>query len=215
MEGLATQELPQGYGYEWTSIAYQEKQAGGTQGPIFGMAMVFVFLVLAAQYESWAVPFSVLLGLPVGVFGAFLGVSFLGLENNVYVQIGIVTLMGLAAKNAILIVEFAKENHEKGMSLAAAATEGAKLRFRPIMMTAFAFILGVVPLVVASGAGAAARVSIGIAVFAGMLMASTVGLFFIPMLYVVIQTAAYWVGGNRKAIQGKVGAPPVLEGVHP
>jgi HAE1 family hydrophobic/amphiphilic exporter-1/multidrug efflux pump len=179
------------------------------------MAMVFVFLVLAAQYESWAVPFSVLLGLPVGVFGAFLGVSFLGLENNVYVQIGIVTLMGLAAKNAILIVEFAKENHEKGMSLAAAATEGAKLRFRPIMMTAFAFILGVVPLVVASGAGAAARVSIGIAVFAGMLMASTVGLFFIPMLYVVIQTAAYWVGGNRKAIQGKVGAPPVLEGVHP
>ena len=131
----------------------------------------------------------------------------LGLENNVYVQIGIVTLMGLAAKNAILIVEFAKENHEKGMSLAAAATEGAKLRFRPIMMTALAFILGVVPLVVASGAGAAARVSIGIAVFAGMLMASTVGLFFIPMLYVVIQSAAYRVGGNRNAIQGKVGAP--------
>jgi len=215
MEELAAQDLPQGYGYEWTSIAYQEKQAGGTQGPIFGMAMIFVFLVLAAQYESWAVPFSVLLGLPIGVLGAFLGVSLLGLENNVYVQIGIVTLMGLAAKNAILIVEFAKENHEKGMSLAAAATEGAKLRFRPIMMTAFAFILGVVPLVVASGAGAAARVSIGIAVFAGMLMASTVGLFFIPMLYVVIQSAAYWVGGNRSAIQGKVAAAPVLEGVHP
>jgi HAE1 family hydrophobic/amphiphilic exporter-1/multidrug efflux pump len=215
MEELAAQDLPQGYGYEWTSIAYQEKQAGGTQGPIFGMAMIFVFLVLAAQYESWAVPFSVLLGLPIGVLGAFLGVSLLGLENNVYVQIGIVTLMGLAAKNAILIVEFAKENHEKGMSLAAAATEGAKLRFRPIMMTAFAFILGVVPLVIASGAGAAARVSIGIAVFAGMLMASTVGLFFIPMLYVVIQSAAYWVGGNRSAIQGKVAASPVLEGVHP
>jgi len=133
----------------------------------------------------------------------------------VYVQIGIVALMGLAAKNAILIVEFAKENHEKGMSLAAAATEGAKLRFRPIMMTAFAFILGVVPLVVASGAGAAARVSIGIAVFAGMLMASTVGLFFIPLLYVVIQSAAYWVGGNRSAIQGKVSAPSVLQGAHP
>ena len=214
-EELAAQALPQGYGYEWTSIAYQEKQAGGTQGPIFGMAMVFVFLVLAAQYESWAVPFSVLLGLPIGVLGAFIGVSFVGLENNVYVQIGIVTLMGLAAKNAILIVEFAKENHEKGMSLAAAATEGAKLRFRPIMMTALAFILGVVPLVVASGAGAAARTSIGIAVFAGMLMASTVGLFFIPMLYVVIQSAAYWVGGNRKAIQGKVTVPPILEGVHP
>lgn len=215
MEDLAAKELPQGYGYEWTSIAYQEKEAGGTQGPIFGMAMVFVFLVLAAQYESWAVPFSVLLGLPVGVFGAFLGVKLVGLENNVYVQIGIVALMGLAAKNAILIVEFAKEYHErKGMGLAAAATEGARLRFRPIMMTAFAFILGVVPLVVASGAGAAARVSIGIAVFAGMLFASTVGLFFIPMLYVVIQSGAYLVARNRKAIQGTVGAKLAMQGGH-
>jgi HAE1 family hydrophobic/amphiphilic exporter-1/multidrug efflux pump len=215
MEDVAAKELPQGYGYEWTSIAFQEKQAGGTQGPIFGMAMVFVFLVLAAQYESWAVPFSVLLGLPIGVFGAFLGVSLVGLENNVYVQIGIVALMGLAAKNAILIVEFAKEYHEKqGMGLIAAATEGAKLRFRPIMMTALAFILGVIPLVIASGAGAASRVSIGIAVFSGMLMASTVGLFFIPMLYVVIQSAAYFVGGNRKAIQGKAPAVPALQGAH-
>ncbi len=203
MEDVAAKTLSQGYGYEWTSIAYQEKEAGGTQGPIFGMAMVFVFLVLAAQYESWAIPFSVLLGLPVGVFGAFIGVSLVGLENNVYVQIGIVTLMGLAAKNAILIVEFAKENHERhGMSLTDAAVEGARLRFRPIMMTAFAFILGVVPLVVASGAGAAARVSIGIAVFAGMLMASTVGLFFIPMLYVLIQHGAYLLTGNRQAAAG-------------
>jgi HAE1 family hydrophobic/amphiphilic exporter-1/multidrug efflux pump len=213
MEDLAAKELPQGYGYEWTSIAYQEKEAGGTQGPVFGMAMVFVFLVLAAQYESWAVPFSVLLGLPVGVFGALLGVSYAKLENNVYVQIGIVALMGLAAKNAILIVEFAKENHEKkGMGLVAAATEGARLRFRPIMMTAFAFILGVIPLVVASGAGAAARKSIGIAVFAGMLTASTVGLFFIPMLYLVIQGAAYLVAGKRREIQGAAGGTPVLEG---
>jgi len=213
MEELAAQELSQGYGYEWTSIAYQEKEAGGSQGPIFGMAMVFVFLVLAAQYESWAVPFSVLFGLPICVCGAFLGVKLAGLENNVYVQIGIVALMGLAAKNAILIVEFAKEYHEKkGLSLLAAATEGAKLRFRPILMTAFAFILGVVPLVTASGAGAAARTSIGIAVFACMLFASTVGLFFIPMLYVVIQSAAYFVGGNRTAIQGTGGAQPALAG---
>jgi HAE1 family hydrophobic/amphiphilic exporter-1/multidrug efflux pump len=216
MEELAARELPQGYGYEWTSIAYQEKEAGGTQGPIFGMAMLFVFLVLAAQYESWAVPFSVLLGLPVCVFGAFLGVSLVGLENNVYVQIGIVALMGLAAKNAILIVEFAKEAHEKkGMSLTAAAAEGARLRFRPIMMTAFAFILGVVPLVVASGAGAAARISIGIAVFAGMVMASTVGLFFIPMLYVWVQGGAYMVGGKKQAVEGPVRAAAALQGGHP
>ncbi|MEO8594456.1 MAG: multidrug efflux RND transporter permease subunit [Candidatus Solibacter sp.] len=215
MEDLAAKELPQGYSYEWTSIAYQEKAAGGSQGPIFGMAMVFVFLVLAAQYESWAVPFSVLLGLPICVLGAFLGVKLAGLENNVYVQIGIVALMGLAAKNAILIVEFAKENHErKGQALTAAAIEGAKLRFRPIMMTAFAFILGVLPLVRATGAGAGARVSIGVAVFAGMLFASTVGLFFIPMLYVVVQSAAYAVGGNKKAIQGTVGAVPALAGGH-
>jgi multidrug efflux pump subunit AcrB len=216
MEDLAARELPEGYGYEWTSIAYQEKEAGGTQGPIFGMAMLFVFLVLAAQYESWAVPFSVLLGLPIGVLGAFLGVSMVGLENNVYVQIGIVTLMGLAAKNAILIVEFAKEYHEKkGMSLVEAATEGARLRFRPIMMTAFAFILGVVPLVIASGAGAAARVSIGISVFAGMLFASTVGLFFIPMLYVLIQSGAYMLTGNRKAIKGGIiAAKPAMAGGH-
>src|SRR5258708_9292052 len=128
MDELAAKELPQGYGDEWTSIGYQEKEAGGTQGPIFAMAMIFVFLVLAAQYESWAVPFSVLLGLHVCVCGAFLGVKLVGLENNVYVQIGIVALMGLAAKNAILIVEFAKESHEKkGMGLAAAAHEGARL----------------------------------------------------------------------------------------
>jgi multidrug efflux pump subunit AcrB len=178
------------------------------------MAMIFVFLVLAAQYESWAVPFSVLLGLPIGVLGAFIGAKLAGLENNVYVQIGIVALMGLAAKNAILIVEFAKEYHEKGMGLVEAAREGAKLRFRPIMMTAFAFILGVIPLVVASGAGASARTSIGIAVFAGMTMASTVGLFFIPMLYVVIQGAAYLVSGNKKAIQGTVVAQPAFQGGH-
>ena len=202
MEDVAAKELPQGYGFEWTSIAYQEKEAGGTQGPIFGMAMLFVFLVLAAQYESWAIPFSILLGSDLRLRRLFLGVTMLGLENNVYVQIGIVALMGLAAKNAILIVEFAKEYHErKGMSLVDAATEGARLRFRPIMMTAFAFILST-----PAGAGAwrrrRARLSIGIAVFAGMLFASTVGLFFIPILYVVIQRGAYMITGNQNGKPG-------------
>jgi hydrophobe/amphiphile efflux-1 (HAE1) family protein len=198
MEELSAKGLPQGYGFEWTGMAYQEKEAGGTQGPVFAMAMIFVFLVLAAQYESWAIPFSVLFGLPIGVCGALLSVALVGLENNVYVQIGIVTLMGLAAKNAILIVEFAKEAHEnKGMPLVDAAIDGAKLRFRPIMMTAFAFILGVVPLVIASGAGAAARVSIGLSVFGGMVFASTVGLFFIPLLYVLVQGLVYRLFGQK------------------
>ena len=202
---LAAKELPQGYGFEWTSIAFQEKEAGGTQGPIFGMAMIFVFLVLAAQYESWAVPFSVLLGLPIGVFGAFLGVSLVGLENNVYVQIGIVDAdgPGRQERHPHRGVRQGVSREEGHGPLVDAAIEGARLRFRPIMMTALAFILGVVPLVMASGAGAAARVSIGIAVFAGMLMASTVGLFFIPMLYVLIQSGAYLVTGNRQAIKGR------------
>ena len=191
MEEVSESELPQGYGFQWSGVAFQEKAAGGSQAIIFGLAFVFVFLVLAAQYESWAVPFSILFGLPIGIFGAFLFVYFRGFVNNVYVQIGIVTLMGLAAKNAILIVEFAKEKYEgEGMSLFDAAVEGAKLRFRPIMMTAFAFILGVLPLVRADGAGANARASIGTAVFGGMLVASLIGIFFIPMLYVLVQGLA-------------------------
>lgn len=206
MEEVSASELPPGYNYQWTGVAYQEKEAGGSQALIFGMAMVFVFLVLAAQYESWAVPFSVLFGLPVGVFGAFLFVWLRGFINDVYVQIGIVTLMGLAAKNAILIVEFAKEKYEgEGMSLFDAAVEGAKLRFRPIMMTAFAFILGVIPLVTASGAGANARASIGTAVFGGMLMASLVGIFFIPMLYVGVQAVANKLGGEKKTVKESAG----------
>jgi HAE1 family hydrophobic/amphiphilic exporter-1/multidrug efflux pump len=199
MEEVSKTDLPQGYGFQWSGVSYQEKEAGGSQGIIFGMALIFVFLVLAAQYESWAIPFSVLFGLPIGVFGAFLLVGARGFVNDVYVQIGIVTLMGLAAKNAILIVEFAKDKHEKGgMNLFDAAVEGAKLRFRPIMMTAFAFILGVVPLVEATGAGANARASIGTAVFGGMIMASVVGIFFIPMLYVLVQGIAERFSGPPK-----------------
>jgi len=220
IEALAEKALPQGYGGDWTGVAFQEKQAGSAQAVILVMALVFVFLVLAAQYESWAVPFSILLGLPIGIFGAFLFVWSRGLVNDVFVQVGIIALMGLAAKNAILIVEFAKEKHEKdGLGLFEAAAEGARLRFRPILMTAFAFILGVVPLYIAHGAGSAARQSIGTSVLGGMLIATAVGVFFIPMLYVVIQGLVYRLGGNKEAIRGKPktvppGGEPALEGGH-
>ncbi|MBP8133638.1 MAG: multidrug efflux RND transporter permease subunit [Zoogloea sp.] len=186
----ATQSLPPGFGFEWTGTALEEKAAGGQQAMIFVMALVFVFLFLAAQYESWAVPFAVLFGIPVGIFGAFLAAFLAGLSNDVYVQIGLVMLVGLAAKNAILIVEFAKLQREAGKPVLEAAVEAARLRLRPIMMTSFAFILGVVPLVIASGAGAASRHSLGTAVAGGMLAASTIGLFFIPTLYYVVQSLA-------------------------
>lgn len=190
MEALARQELPDGYGYEWTGTALQEKQAAGQQGLILGLALLFVFLVLAAQYESWAVPFAVLFGLPIGVLGAFFGAWLRGLTNDVYVQIGLVMLIGLAAKNAILIVEFAKVRRDHGHGLQEAALEGARLRLRPIIMTSLAFILGVVPLVLSSGAGAASRQSLGTAVCFGMTAATVLGVFFIPWLYVVVQALA-------------------------
>ncbi|QIF04408.1 multidrug efflux RND transporter permease subunit [Roseimicrobium sp. ORNL1] len=198
MEKLAEQHLPDGFGFEWTGTALQEKQAAGQQTVILGLALLFVFLVLAAQYESWAVPFAVLFGLPIGVFGAFLGAWIRGLTNDVYVQIGLVMLIGLAAKNAILIVEFAKVRREGGMSIEEAALEGAKLRLRPIIMTSLAFILGVVPLVISSGAGAASRQSLGTAVCFGMTAATVIGVFFIPWLYVVVQGLAEKISGPPK-----------------
>jgi len=199
MERTAADHLPQGYGYEWAGTAYQEKQAGGTQAVIFAMGLTFMFLFLAAQYESWAIPFSVLLGIPLAAFGAFLGTWLRGLDNNVYVQIGLVMLIGLAAKNAILIVEFSKERHEEGASHRDAALEGAGLRFRPILMTSFAFILGVLPLLLASGAGATSRWSLGTAVFGGMLAATLLGVFFIPLLYVAVGSLAERLTGGPKA----------------
>jgi HAE1 family hydrophobic/amphiphilic exporter-1/multidrug efflux pump len=181
-------EMPPGIGYEWTGTAYQEKESGGKQLQIFGMALIFVFLVLAALYENWAIPFSVLLGVPLGVLGAFTGIRLLHLDNDVYVQIGLITLIGLAAKNAILIVEFAKIEHEQhGLNLVEAAIKAARLRFRPILMTSFAFIFGVAPMVVATGAGAASRHSLGTAVCFGMMFATAMGVFFIPLLYVLVE----------------------------
>ncbi len=188
MEEVAAASLPQGFGYEWTGTTYQEKQAQGNEGAIFGFAAVLVFLFLAALYESWSIPFAVLFALPLGMFGALAGVYLRSYPYDIYTQIGIVTLIGLAAKNAILIVEFAKESHEHGKSVRDAAIEAAHLRLRPILMTSFAFILGVLPLVLASGASSGARRSLGTAVFSGMLSATLLAIFIVPVLYVMIES---------------------------
>ena len=186
MEEVAAEALPAGYGYEWSGISLQEKQSAGQAPIVFGMAIIFVFLFLAALYESWAVPFAVLFAVPLGLFGAMLGLWLSGLSNNIYAQIGLILLIGLAAKNAILIVEFAKMKREQGEDAVTAAIGAAKLRLRPIIMTSFAFILGVVPLILASGAGAASRVSMGITVFSGMLAATLLAIFLVPVLFVTV-----------------------------
>jgi multidrug efflux pump subunit AcrB len=196
MEQLSNSVLPAGYGYEWTGTTYQEKEAQGHEGVIFGFAAVLVFLCLAALYESWSIPMAVLLALPLGLFGALLAVWMRDYPYDIYTQIGIVTLIGLAAKNAILIVEYARMSHEEGKSIVDAAMEAARLRLRPILMTSFAFILGVVPLALAIGAGAASRRSLGTAVFGGMNAATLLAVFIVPVLYVVIQRAE---GERRKS----------------
>jgi len=186
MEEVA-RALPPGFAYEWSEATYQEKKTGGQTGYIFAISLLFVILVLAALYESWAMPVAILLVIPFGVLGAFLGLLLRGLDNNVYTQIGLIMLVGLAAKNAILIIEFAKIKREQGECIEQAALDGAKLRIRPILMTSFAFILGSVPLAIALGAGAGARQALGTAVVFGMLVATLVGVFFIPLFYVLVQ----------------------------
>ncbi len=187
MENIANGMLPQGTSFEWTELALQERQTGNTAVFIFGLSVLFVFLALAAQYESWIMPFAIVLIVPLGVLAALIGVSLRGLDNNVLVQIGLIVLVGLAAKNAILIVEFARQGQERGASPVEAAVEAARLRLRPILMTAFAFILGVVPLAIATGPGAEMRQALGTAVFAGMLGVTIVGLFLTPVFYVTLR----------------------------
>ncbi|HSM22177.1 MAG TPA: efflux RND transporter permease subunit, partial [Rubrivivax sp.] len=199
MEEVAREVLPPGFGFEWSGISKQEKESAGQAPVIFGFAILFVFLFLAALYESWSVPFAVLFAVPLGVFGAVAGLYLTGLTNNLYAQIGIVLLIGLAAKNAILIVEFAKMKRDAGVDAVSAAIEAAQLRLRPIIMTSFAFILGVVPLILASGAGAASRVSMGVTVFSGMVAATLLAIFFVPVLFVVVDRIVGRFTGARGA----------------
>jgi multidrug efflux pump subunit AcrB len=187
LEEVAANTLPAGFSYEWSGLSREEKISGSKTNIIFGLSLLFVFLCLAALYESWSVPFAVLLAVPTGIFGAFLFQYLARLENSVYMQIGLIMLIGLAAKNAILIVEFAKVRVDKGMEPIAAAIEAAKLRLRPIIMTSLAFIIGCLPLAIATGAGAGARNEMGTAVVGGMLMATTLGIFMIPVLFVIVE----------------------------
>ena len=189
MEHLATEILPPGYGYDWSSMSFQERKASGQVEILFGMALVFAYLFLVGQYESWNIPFSIITSIPVAILGALAGLRLTGLPLSIYAQIGLVLLVGLATKNAILIVEFAKNRREEGLSIAEAAVDGGKIRFRPVLMTSFTFIIGISPMIIATGAGAGSRRDIGITVFSGMLASTMIGIFLIPALYYFFQTA--------------------------
>jgi multidrug efflux pump len=201
MEGLAKKILPEGMGFEWTDIAYQQVTAGNTAVLIFPLCVLFVFLILSALYESWSLPLAIILIVPMCLLSAIAGVWLRGMDNNILTQIGFVVLVGLACKNAILIVEFAKDRQEEGKNRFEAAVEAGRIRLRPILMTSFAFILGVVPLLIATGAGAEMRQALGTSVFSGMLGVTFFGLLLTPVFYVVI----------RKFTERKNGKPTNLD----
>ena len=199
MEGMADRLLPASMNYEWTEIAYQQRSSGSPIG-IFLIAILLVYLVLAAQYESWSIPLSVCFSVPTALLGAVAALMLRGMDNNLYTQIGIVLLIGLSAKSAILIVEFARERRNAGASIKDAALDAAKLRFRAVLMTAFSFILGVIPLLIAEGAGAESRKAMGTTVFGGMLAATVISLLAVPMLYMVVQ----WTSDKLRGVKDPV-----------
>jgi hydrophobic/amphiphilic exporter-1 (mainly G- bacteria), HAE1 family len=205
VEEVAREVLPSDITYDWTAMSYQEEKTGGSAAT-FALSIFFVFLILAGMYESWSLPWSVLLTTPVAIFGAYIGIWMRGLDNDVFSQIGLIMLIGLVAKNAILIVEFAKLELEKGeLSLVEATLKGAKLRLRPILMTSFAFILGCVPLWIASGSGAISRQSIGTTVVTGMLAATLIAIFIVPVLFVLVER---FTGGGAHAAAAPASPPP-------
>ena len=207
MEQVAAKTLPPGTGFEWTAMSYQEKVVGGQIYWAFGLALLLVYLVLAGQYESWYAPISVILAVPLSLLGPMIVLTGLRIENNLYTQIGIILLIALSAKNAILIVQVALELHVRDRKpLLESAVEAARARFRPILMTSFAFIFGMLPLVLATGAGANARKSIGITAFSGMLASTCLAVLFVPTFFVVIQRFENWLAERKRK---KMGTQPV------
>src|SRR5438105_3753396 len=204
VEEIAKEVLPADFSYDWGGTSYQEKRSGGASTFALGLAVIMVFLILAAQYEKWSLPLSVLLALPFGTFGALMAIQIARLTNDVYFQIGLVTLLGLASKNAILIVQFASEMYHQGMTASAAALEAARLRFRPILMTSMAFILGVMPLAFSTGAGAGARRSVGTGVMGGMLSATFLAIFFVPMFFKLLATRRLREGRSTAEIREEI-----------